>query len=108
MAAEEKRHEGIFSAMLDRLGGVPLPAGSSGEEYLMYVRGLLDSHTLFVADSKDRAIESPLGQAIQFEKDTLIFFLELEDMVPESEKHSVRQCADEERKHLRMLFKRRQ
>ena len=106
MAKEELRHEGIFQAMLDRLGGVPLPAGSTDEEYLQYVKGLLDSHTLFMPEQEKRILEAPVYQALQFEKDTLIFFVELETMVPDSEKKFVRQCADEERKHIRMLLKR--
>lgn len=105
MAKEEKRHEGVFQAMLERLGGVPLPAGSDDEEYLMYVRGLIDSHTLFMPGQEERSLVSPLGEAILFEKDTLIFFIELEHMVPDSEKADVRRCADEEREHLQMLFK---
>lgn len=106
MAGEELRHEGIFAAMLDRLGGVPLPAGSTDEEYLAYVQGLIDSHVLFMPGQEKRMLESPLQEAMQFEKDTLIFFLELEHMVPDSEKKYVRQCAEEERSHLRMLLQR--
>ena len=107
MALEEKRHEGIFEAMLERMGGLPLPAGSSDEEYLMYVKGLLDSHTLFMPGQEERTLKAPLQEAIQFEKDTLIFFVELENMVPDSEKRHVRECADEERKHIRMLLGRK-
>ena len=106
MAKEEKRHEGIFESMLSRMGGLPLPAGSDDAEYLDYVKGLLDSHTLFMPDQEKRTLDAPLYQAMQFEKDTLIFFLELEKMVPDSEKHYVRECAEEERSHLRMLLKR--
>ena len=106
MAQEEKRHEGIFASMLERIGGLPLPAGSDDAEYLMYVKGLLDSHTLFMPDQEARTLRAPLHEAMQFEKDTLIFFMELESMVPDSEKKFVRECADEERKHLRMLLKR--
>lgn len=106
MAQEEKRHEGIFAAMLKRLGSLELPAGSDDAEYLEYVKGLIDSHTLFMPNQEKRTLEAPLYQAMQFEKDTLIFFLELENMVPDSEKKSVRECADEERSHLRMLLKR--
>ena len=106
MAEEEKRHEGIFSGKLKRLGGLELPAGSSDEEYLTYVRALLDSHTLFMPEQTSAALGTPLYQAMQFEKDTLVFFIALEDMVPESEQKYVRECADEEKRHLRMLAKR--
>jgi len=106
MAKEEERHEGIFAAMLQRLGGVSFPAGSTDEEYLAYVQGLIDSHTLFLPEQHERMLESPLYMAIQFEKDTLVFFLELERLVPESEKKHVQECAEEERSHLRLLLKR--
>ena len=107
MAQEELRHENVFSTMLERIGGLPLPAGSTDEEYQQYVRDLLDSHTLFMPGSHDRALKTPMHEAVQFEKDTLLFFLELERMVPASEAAAVRQCADEERKHIRMLLDRK-
>ena len=50
-------------------------------------------------------VAHPLLGAVRFEKDTLLFFLELEAMVPEAERAHVRRCADEERKHIRMLLK---
>ncbi len=106
MAKEEHRHEAIFSSMLGRMGGLPLPAGSDDAEYLVYVQALLDSHTLFMPNQAERALADPLGQAMQFEKDTLLFFIALEGMVPDSEKHHVRECADEERRHLKMLAER--
>ena len=106
MAKEEQRHEGIFAAMLKRMGGLDLPAGSTDEEYLMYVQALLDSHTLFMPEQAALAATKPLYQAMQFEKDTLVFFIALEDMVPEAERTFVRECADEEKRHLQMLAKR--
>ena len=106
MASEEKRHEGIFSGILKRLGGLELPAGSSDGEYLAYVQALLDSHTLFMPGQTEAALGNPIHQAMQFEKDTLVFFIALEDMVPESEQKHVRECAEEEKRHLKMLAKR--
>lgn len=105
MAKEEERHERIFGNMLERLGGIALPAGSDDEEYLAYVKGLLDFHSLFVPEQAGQTLDSPLGQALQFEKDSLLFFVELENMVPESEKEHVRACANEERKHILMLMR---
>lgn len=107
MAAEEKRHEGVFAAMLERIGGLSLPAGSTDEEYLAYVRDLLDSHVLFMPGGEERVLRDPLMEAVTFEKDTLLFFTELERMVPEEEAAAVRACADEERSHIRMLLQRK-
>ncbi len=106
MASEEKRHEGIFSAMLERVGGLPMPAGSNDEEYLMYVRALLDTHNLFMTAQETEILKNPIIEAMRFEKDTLLFFSALEGFVPESEKKAIRSCADEERGHLKMLAKR--
>lgn len=107
MASEEERHESVFTNMLQRIGGLPLPAGSSDAEYLAYVSDLLDSHTLFIPGLEERILHDPLLEAIKFEKDTLLFFNELDGMVPDEERKYVRSCADEERKHIRMLLKRR-
>ena len=104
MAEEEQRHESIFAEMLKRIGGLELPTGATDAEYLSYVQGLLDSHALFLPGQEDEMVARPLQGAIRFEKDTLIFFVELEFMVPEAERAHVRRCADEERKHIRMLL----
>ena len=105
MATEEKRHEDIFLDMLKRIGGLRLPEGSSDLEYLDYLTVMLNHHSLFVPGLEERMIAAPLHTAMQFEKDTLLFFIELEHMVPDAEKVHVRACADEERHHLRMLGK---
>lgn len=103
LAEEEVKHEQLFSAMIERIGGVPFPAGATDEEYLAYVRDLIDSHALFVPKQQQAMQESPIGMAIQMEKDTMLFFLSVVDLVPDSEKALVKACADEERKHLRRL-----
>jgi len=105
MAEEEHRHEGVFAEMLKRIGGLELPAGATDEEYLSYVQSLINSNALFLADQEEGMLARPLWGAVRLEKDTLIFFVELEAMVPEAERVYVRRCADEERKHIRMLQK---
>jgi rubrerythrin len=106
LAEEELRHERLFSSMLERLGGVALPAGSTEEEYLTYVQSLLDSHCLFLPEQEGHFLQSPLHAAVRLEKDTLLFFTEIERLVPDSEKSTVRECADEERRHLKRLLTR--
>jgi Uncharacterized conserved protein len=108
MAGEEVAHEEVFKGMLKRIGGLPLPPGCTDEDYLLYVQDLLDSHCLFIEGFTGRALESPLDSAIQLEKDTMLFFQELEKMVPKAEQKHVRECAQEEMKHLRMLIVKKQ
>ncbi len=107
MSHEEKRHEGIFSSILKRMGGLELPTGSDDEEYLSYVRMLLDSHCLFMPETEGAAHRDPFLTAIGFEKDTIIFFLGLEHLVPDSERFHIKECIEEEKKHLRLLAAKR-
>lgn len=105
MAKEENRHEAIFSEMLKRVGGTDFPAGSTDDEYFDYVRNLIDSHCLFMDNQKQAIVADPFRQAMQFEKDTILFFQAVEPLVPESEQKFVRQCIDEERSHLLLIAK---
>jgi rubrerythrin len=38
-----------------------------------------------------------------FEKDTIVFFKEMQEFVPEGDRDAVQACVEEERRHLRML-----
>lgn len=110
LADEEAKHEGIFRSMLARLGKVGVPPWATQDEYMQYIEALIESHLLFSglgqkfmerAESEKEVIEAAMG----FEKDTMLFFLEMEELVPNSEKYAVHQCYEEERKHLRELGK---
>lgn len=109
LAAEEQKHEAIFQALMERLGKIELPAWSTQDEYTQYLDALIDSHALFsgglaekyMADAEDEEIA--IRMAMSFEKDTILFFVEMETLVPESEKNAIRQCIEEERLHLRRL-----
>ncbi len=105
MAGEELKHEKIFSLMLGRIGGVDLPADADDAEYLEYVKASLDTHLLFVQENPD--LSEPYGLAIQFEKDTIFYFMAMLSLVPESEKKYVKDCIDEEKKHILLLSKKR-
>jgi len=109
LADEESKHELIFQGLMERLGKIDLPAWSTQDEYAQYLDALIDSHALFsgglaekyMADADDE--QTAIRMAMSFEKDTLLFFTEMESLVPEAEKPAVRQCIEEERLHLRRL-----
>lgn len=107
MAKEELKHEGIFKAMLKRLGGIDLPVGAQDDEYLSYVQASLDSHLLFTGEVPAQ-ITDPFPLALRFEKDTIFYFQAMLDLVPESEKPYVKECINEEKKHIILLSKKRQ
>ena len=105
MAEEEKKHEATFAAMLQRVGQPELPAGSSEQEYLDYLNVLVDAQNLFAPDQKTEFLDNPFKQAMRMEKDSLLFYMALENAVPESERKYIQACADEERKHIMALAK---
>ena len=103
MAKEEIRHEKIFTVMLERVGGLELPAGSSEAEYLEYIEILLDNHVLFLPGQQDAAQKNPMGQATAFEKDSILFFLAMQRFVDASERALIESCIEEEQRHLRYI-----
>ena len=80
MAQEENKHKALFSDMLKRVGGTTIPAGATDDEYIDYVRNLIDSHCLFMDDQQAALATNPFKQAIQFEKDTILFFQAVESL----------------------------
>jgi len=108
-AGEEGRHLAIFEGMAGRIDKIEIPAGSNEEEYMEYVQALLDSHALFCggAPEKDLADAADAIAAIElasrFEKDTILYFREMMDLMPAAESGIVKQVLDEERGHLRQL-----
>jgi hypothetical protein len=58
----------------------------------------VDHLKTFMGTSKE-ALETAMG----FEKDTIMFFLEMREFVPDGEKKHIQACIDEERSHLRLL-----
>ena len=110
-SVEEARHETIFQTMVTRLGGVELPTGSDDEEYALYIQSLVEAHSIFDPETmaslqgEDLDVKKAVRKAMSFEKDSIIFFMEMRNLVPESEKKFVDECIEEERVHLRMLAK---
>ncbi|SDP43977.1 ferritin-like domain-containing protein [Desulforhopalus singaporensis] len=109
LAREEVKHKQLFEELAQRLSKVELPAWSNESEYLSYLNALIDSHPLFRMKDLDEINKGVLSRkdalhiAIQFEKESILFFMEMREFVPESEKTFVTQCIDEERDHLRRL-----
>jgi rubrerythrin len=108
LAGEEIRHKATFQALYERLGEVSLPAGSNAAEFSTYMNALIDTHTLFresdaalMENVKSR--KDAILKAMVFEKESILFFMEMREMVPEREKKFIDECIDEERDHLRQL-----
>ena len=113
LAAQERGHYQVFQKMLE--GVKPDPdlsgIGYEYEEYQTYLQVALD-RALFAGPDKGLTLakqaqdrETALRAAMGFEKDTLLFFYDLREMVSEAERHAVSSIILEEKAHLRRLAK---
>jgi rubrerythrin len=109
LAAQEEIHYRIFKKMLGGVGSAPaLPAGEY-DQYQAYLHAALDN-ALFAGEDKALALaekatdrETALRAALGFEKDTMLFFYDLREMVGEADREAVSRVIGEERKHVRRL-----
>ncbi len=105
---EERKHAATFEQLLQ---GVKLADGQwrQAEEYLGYLHALVDNRVFPDAKAAAEAV-SRLGDdaaairyAIGFEKDSILFFHELANMVSAEDRPLLERLIAEERKHVRTL-----
>lgn len=108
LAGEEKKHLDTFQGMSDSLGQAK-PQETYTEEYTLYLKSLVDS-VVFpdiseIEPKTDKAFDEigAIDTGIQAEKDSILFYLELQNSVRERDRDVVSNVVDEERKHLRQL-----
>ena len=108
LAKEEVGHKVLFQKMFDKLS-IPEMTPSEEEEYNSYFKALTSSR-VFKKDINVEEIikeagdeKGALDMAINFEKDSILFFYELMEKAIESEKKSVELVIKEEKDHLAKL-----
>lgn len=113
LAVQEKRHYRAFQRMLEKAKPDPdlSEIGYEYEVYQAYLQAAL-SNALFAGPDKGLTLaeqaqsrEEALQAAMGFEKDTLLFFYDLRDMVSEAERKTITAIINEEKAHLRRLAK---
>ena len=109
LAAQEQMHFLVFKKMLGGVGSAPALAGDEYDQYQAYMQAALDN-ALFAGEDKALALaekavdrETAVRAALGFEKDTMLFFYDLREMVGDSDKETVSGVIREERKHVRRL-----
>ena len=111
LAAQESIHYKVFEKLLGRVEPGAGMLDLEQDEYSMYLNVALDQ-ALFAgaekalatareAQDKTAAIRTALG----FEKDTLLFFYDLREMVSEKHRETVTRIVNEEKSHIRRLAK---
>ena len=109
LAEQENIHKQIFLRMVDDWPQAFRDRKTVGEEEHGYIRALVDSEfRRSDAANIQKAVRAPgardvLWYAIGFEKETLLFFHALANVLGESQQHLLRAILDEEKTHLRRL-----
>jgi rubrerythrin len=108
LAGEEKKHLDTFQGISDSLGQVK-PPETYTEEYMLYLKSLVDNAVFSsITEAQQKAgkvfneIEA-LNTGIQAEKDSILFYTELQSLVKERDRKVVLNILDEEKNHLRQL-----
>jgi rubrerythrin len=111
LAAQERAHYRVFEKMLGGVKPSPDLLAIEYEEYQSYLQAALDN-ALFAGPDKALTLarqaedrETALRAAMGFEKDTLLFFYDLRDMVSEANRETISGVIREEKAHLRRLAK---
>lgn len=109
LAYQETLHYKTFEKLGQTAWDKPLMSPEQWQEYLDYLQATVQS-AFFEGQDKalaaaDKAVteQQALQMAIEFEKETLLFFHDLRDLVPAGEKATVLQIIAEEKAHLRRL-----
>lgn len=107
LAKEEAKHKQDFKTILGSLQEKTINESYPGE-YEDYLRGIASNH-VFTKDLNEliNEIDSPkdaIDTAIRFEQDSILYFLELEKLVSERDKQTVKKLIDEEKLHILKLI----
>ena len=109
LAAQERGHSKIFIKMLESVTSVDDFAHIDNEEYRAYLMSALDN-ALFSGPDKGLAAiaqaDDPMAvvrAALAFEKDTLLFFYDLREIVSLTQRDTISKVIREEKAHLRRL-----
>ncbi|MDY7077677.1 MAG: ferritin family protein [Chloroflexota bacterium] len=109
LAAQEQGHYRVFQQMLGDASPTPGPPAAEYDQYEAYLQIALenalfagpDKALMLAKQAQDR--ETALRAAMGFEKDTLLFFYDLREMVNEPDRETISAVIREEKKHLRRL-----
>lgn len=109
LAEQEVQHYAAFEKLSGTEWDRPLMPRDEWDQYLMYLQATVQSAFF---EGSDKALDlaerasdekEALRMAMGFEKETLLFFHDLRDMVSDADEKVVKRIIDEEKAHLRRL-----
>jgi rubrerythrin len=109
LADAEVEHYAAFKKLSETVWDQPLMLPDEWGQYLAYLQATIQS-VFFEGEDKALALaeevsdeKEALRMAMGFEKETLLFFYDLRDMVSEGDKAVLMRIVSEEKAHLRLL-----
>ena len=109
LAGEEAKHERTFNALYQKIKETPAELPYDWDEVVQYLKVISDSRfflgpdkTLNLAKSAGNEQEA-LEFALEFEKATLLFYLEIIELVGPAHRGTVLELTRQERMHIRRL-----
>ncbi len=108
LAGEELKHIQIFQSMLGSVADYR-PPDTYTEEYDLYLRALIDSRvftddqTAYEMAQRVNSDAEAIHIALGAEKDSILFYSEVRDLVRRSDRELIDKIIEEERSHLRQL-----
>lgn len=106
LAEMEDDHEQTFENMQKELTGgeQTLLVFDPEDQNALYLKALADTRVFFKKDKPGRDMKQILKSAIQTEKDSIVFYLGMKEMVPEKYgKSRINDIIKEEMRHLKLL-----
>ena len=108
LASEERKHLNTFQGMLNTVGQYQ-PPEDYAKEYMLYLKSLVDNSVfsnITEAQQKAEKISSEIeavDTGVQAEKDSILFYTEMQRFVRQPDQKIVLNIIDEEKAHLRQL-----
>jgi rubrerythrin len=109
LAEQEKQHYAAFEKMSGTVWDTSKASEEEWDQYLMYLQATIQS-AFFQGSDKALALaeqvsdeKEALQMALDFEKETMLFFYDLRDKVSEADKRVVEGIIAEEKNHVRRL-----
>jgi rubrerythrin len=98
---EEESHKAFYTSFLSTIETKQSPGVSEDDEYVAYMKTLIDSRRTVKEPTIDLGnIGEVLDFAIAREKDAVLFYVGLENFVPDDDKSTVKTIIKEEGNHI--------
>ncbi|MBN2415358.1 ferritin family protein [bacterium] len=113
LAREELKHKAYFEGLLGNVAEIAQGTPADWDEVDLYIKALVEQ-SLFFGEGRRGDIsmavlsgneKEAVDHALDFEKDTMLFFYQLLQIVKESVRPSVEAVINEEKQHIKRLVK---